>query len=226
VGFKKMFAPANVKAAEITSRPEFGAIHTISARYPQTLPPEEDRGDAWKMLGFLDHMVHPYSVLRLLGGSIEHLRVERHEASGATFTSLRFRSGAIGSLLLSTSRAGVAPLERTEIVGDGGTVVVENNLRVTYYRAGPPPGPYGRTASYYAEDATAPLHWEPEFSLGQLYNKGMFLLGYVPEVIAFCEAALEGRVPEKGNLEDALEILRIYEAYREAEGKRVDLPSQ
>jgi predicted dehydrogenase len=64
VGLKKMFAPANVKAREIIARPEFGGVSTITARYPQHLPPVEQRGDARAMLGFLDHIVHPYSVLR------------------------------------------------------------------------------------------------------------------------------------------------------------------
>jgi hypothetical protein len=35
--------------------------------------------------------------------------------------------------------------------------------------------------------------WEPEFSLGQLYNKGLFLLGYAPEVIDFTTRLLENQ---------------------------------
>jgi predicted dehydrogenase len=59
VGFKKMFFPANVKAKEIVSRPDFGPITSITARYPQSLPPFEDRENPSKMIGFLDHIVHP-----------------------------------------------------------------------------------------------------------------------------------------------------------------------
>jgi hypothetical protein len=57
------------------------------------------------------------------------------------------------------------------------------------------------------------LYWEPEFSLGQLYNKGLFLLGYAPEVIQFTTRLLDGEGPANGTLEDALELLQIYEAY-------------
>jgi hypothetical protein len=57
------------------------------------------------------------------------------------------------------------------------------------------------------------LFWEPEFSLGQLYNKGLFLLGYAPEVIHFTTRLLEGKGPEYGTLDDAFELLQIYEAY-------------
>src|SRR5207249_2873106 len=58
VGFKKMFFPAVVKAAEIASRPEFGGIASVAVRYPQSLPPLEKRSDPRAMLGFLDHLCH------------------------------------------------------------------------------------------------------------------------------------------------------------------------
>lgn len=217
VGLKKMFFPANVKAKEIISRPEFGRVTSITARYPQSLPPMADRADSRKMIGFLDHVVHPHSVLRLLGGEIEWLFVNRSEANGAALVSLRFKNGAIGNLHFSCGQSGMSFLERTEIVGEGENVVVDNNLRVQYYRRGSVPGGYGRGGNYYGPDENAPLVWEPEFSLGQLYNKALFLLGYAPEIIHFTTRLLEGQGPEKGTLDDALEILRIYEAYRLAD---------
>lgn len=220
VGFKKMFAPANVKASQIIQRPDFGRVTSITARYPQNLPPFEERGNDIRMIGFLDHIVHPYSALRRLGGNIESLSFERCGHNGASITTIHFTSGAIGSLLLAQGQSGLSPLERTEIIGEGANVVVENNLRVTYYRPGDPPGTYGQTPSFYGDDESGPLRWEPEFSLGQLYNKGLFLLGYVPEIAAFCDAVLNETPLEYGNLGDALEIMRVYEAYRKEEGVR------
>lgn len=227
VGFKKMFAPANVKAREIISRPEFGAVATLTARYPQSLPPVEKRGDLKAMVGFLDHIVHPCSVIRLLGGPIASLSWERTDTTCGSITLLRFTSGAIGSLHLSAAQPGTMPLERTEIIGSGGgAVVVDNNIRVTYYRpGGGPDGGYGRAGSYYEmsrrDEEAAPLFWEPEFSLGQLYNKGLFVLGYAPELRYFCECVLEGKAPEVGTLDDARELLQIFEAYRQPDGGRV-----
>jgi predicted dehydrogenase len=226
VGFKKMFAPANVKAHDLTRRTEFGRIAAITARYPQALPPEGERSEMTRMTGFLDHIVHPYSALRLLGGPISSLYVERAESTGGSMTLLRFANGAVGSLHLSAGQPGTMPLERTEILGDGGAaVVVDNNLRVTYYRpGGAPDGGYGRAGSFYEtardDTETAPLFWEPEFSLGQLYNKGLFLLGYAPEIRYFCECALGSRPPARGNLEDARELLQVFEAYRLPDGQR------
>lgn len=222
VGFKKMFFPANVKAKDIISETGFGNIASITVRYPQSLPPLEDRNDAHKMKAFLDHIVHPHSLLRYLAGPLRSLFVERHPSGGAV-VALRFVSGAVGSLLLAHGQSGMSPLERTEIIGAGRNVVVDNNCRVYDYRSGWPAGGYGRSDSYYEHEGEAPRFWEPEFSLGQLYNKGLFMLGYVPEIRYFCECALEARPPRRGNLEDALEMLRIVEAYCQPDGQRVGI---
>jgi predicted dehydrogenase len=222
VGFKKMFFPANVKAKEIISRPDFGQITSITARYPQSLPPFEERADTRKMVSFLDHIVHPHSVLRLLGGPIEWIFVNRNSAVGSATVSIRFASGAAGNLHLSSGQSSTSFLERLEIVGNGENVVVENNIRLIHYRRSKSRIAYGRSADYFdaiTEDS-APLYWEPEFSLGQLYNKGLFLLGYAPEVIQFTTRLLDGKAPAYGTLEDALELLQIYETYRMPDGIR------
>jgi predicted dehydrogenase len=138
VGFKKMFFPANVKAKEIVSRAEFGPITSITARHPQSLPPFEDRGDPRKMVSFLDHIVHPHSVLRLLGGPIEWIFVNRNRAVGSAIVSIRFTSGAVGNLHLSTGQSPTSFLERLEIIGDGENLVIENNVRLIHYTTGVP----------------------------------------------------------------------------------------
>ena len=224
VGFKKMFAPANLKAREFSRSAEFGRVTSIAARYPQSLPEKAERGDSRKMAGFLDHIVHPFAVLRLFGGDLESLRFERCGHNGASVSTLTFASGAIGSLLLGAGQSGLSPLERTEIIGEGANVVVENNLRVTCYGAGSPRGGYGRSPSWYDVDGPGATFFEPEFSLGNLHNKGLFLLGYAPEISSFCHAVLENRAPQKGNLDDALALMQIYEAYQQgSEGELLRL---
>jgi len=224
VGFKKMFFPANVKAKEIVSRPEFGGVSCITGRYPECLPAPEERNDMRKMVGFLDHIMHPYSVLIYLAGRVESIYVERNRKTGASVTAIRFESGAVGSLHLPHAQSGMSPLERTEVVGDGANVIVDNNVRVIYHRPGRPEGGYGRASTVFGPDDGGTLFWEPEFSLGQLYNSGLFLLGYAQELIAFCECALTGRAPEVAGLDDALELAKIYEAYPDAHGRVVTIP--
>jgi len=222
VAFKKMFFPSIVKAREIMGRPEFGPATSVSIRYPQPLPDEAGRRDDRAMVGFLDHLVHPASILLYLMGRFRSVWFRREEANGGAVAMLRFESGALGSLHLAAGQSGTSPLERLEVVGRGSNLVVENGVRLTWYRPGSP-GPYGRAPSYLTDDDQAPLHWEPEFSLGQLYNKNLFLLGYVQEVQAFCRCVLEGLAPDRAGLDDALEILRLYEAFRGPEGVEVEL---
>jgi predicted dehydrogenase len=220
-----MFFPANVKAAEIAASPEFGGVASVGLRYPQSLPAVERRADARAMQGFLDHLCHPTSILQRIAGPVERFSYEREGINGGLAVSMRFVSGAVGALHLAGGSSATAPLERLEIVGKGANVVVENGCRLTYYRPGRRgEGGYGRAGSFIGGDDGAPLHWEPEFSLGQLYNKGLFLLGYAPELLAFCEAALNNEPPEHAGLADALSITRLYEAFAASrEGELVRL---
>src|SRR5690606_965389 len=72
VGFKKAFAPANAKAAELSRRDDFGEISLITLQYPQYVPTVdamaryaagERRQD---VVSFLDHLCHPMSLLTML----------------------------------------------------------------------------------------------------------------------------------------------------------------
>ena len=72
----------------------------------------------------------------------------------------------------------------------------------------------------------APLSWEPEFSLGTLSNKNLLYLGYVAEIVHFCESVQSNTPPTKGTLDNALAIMQLYEAYRRVPaGTSVLLPS-
>jgi len=209
-GVKKVFTPAMEKTKQILDSAEFGGARSISVRYPQGLPAERDQPS---MVGFLDHIYHPGAVLNYLMGPVERLSYEWDSVSGGSVTNLRFRSGAVGTMHLAAGSPVTSPLERVEVVGRDAAVVIDNSVELTYYRPG---GrlPYGRSGSYIVEDNAAPLRWRPEFSLGQLYNKNLFYLGYVPEILHFCESVLTETPPQKGKLADSLAIMRLFEAYR------------
>ncbi|MBN2449540.1 MAG: Gfo/Idh/MocA family oxidoreductase [Lentisphaeria bacterium] len=236
VGLKKMFFPANEKAAELMGRPEFGQAHLLLLQYPQSIPTVADleryragRERVPAAVSFLDHLCHPASLMVYLLGMPRTLCYERSPrgAGNATFT---FPSGAVCAMALTGGAPRNGGMEHTTIVGEGGhRIVVENNIRVCFHRD-PPAGPgqgYGNTPSFYtgAPGQTAAL-WEPEFSLGQLYNKGLFLLGYWGEVNEFARSILEGRPPAKGTLEQAWQVTRIFEAFAEGPGKTVPLETE
>ncbi|MHC4562761.1 MAG: Gfo/Idh/MocA family protein [Planctomycetota bacterium] len=233
VGFKKVFAPANEKAKDLIAEPEFGEVTLATFQYPLHAPSVEEMaryadGECVdEVVSFLDHLCHPAALMVDLLGMPATLFYQRGSdgAGAATFT---FESGAVATLAM-TGNAPMGPAyERTMLFGDGGqTVTVENNVRVTLHRnlgAG-----YGVDPSCFAPNdvsrATdgASLVWEPEFSLGQLYNKGVFLLGYWGELNEFARSVLDARPPTKGTLEQAWQVTRIFEAFAERPGKVISL---
>jgi len=212
-GLKKTFFPSIVRAKEIIDSEEFGEPVSVTIRYPQSMPALAERDDLTRVLGLLDHLPHPVSILHELMGPVASMSYEWEAWRGGSLTNLVFRSGAIGTMHLVGGGSGSSPLERLEVVGEHANIVVENGVRVIYYRPAKRGG-YGRSASYLVPNAEAPLVWEPEFSLGQLYNKNIFYLGYVPEVLHFCESVLANTPPTKGTLAASLEIAKLFEAYR------------
>lgn len=224
VGFKKAFAPANRKLRELVDDTErFGQLRTIALRYAQGIPTVEELEARGLMHDiFLDHLCHPLSVLRLLAGPVASLYYERSpNGSGvAVFTTA---GGVVASLHLPWTMSMRGIQERTEVNGDRASAWAENNARVTFA-----PNPrigdlhYGRDERH-TDDLHATTVWEPELSLGQLYNTGAFLLGYYGELAHFCDAVLAGRPVEVGNLDWAEEGIRIFDAFRHGPGTLIEL---
>lgn len=228
VGLKKMFFPANEKAHELMNEPGFGSTQLVMLQYPQFVPSVEEfdeylrEGRRNAAVGFLDHLCHPASLMVFLLGMPETLHYERSEGAAgvATFT---FPSGAVATIAFTHGASNNGGMERTTIVSDKGRhITVENSTRVTLHRV--PSVPYGASPDFYVgrpDEASAV--WEPEFSLGQLYNKGLFLLGYYGEINEFARSILEGRPPAKGTLEQAWQVTRIFEAFAEGPGRVISL---
>ena len=223
VGFKKVYNPAVEKAKEITERDEFGPINTIYVRYPESLPerehPDEELSHDSSVVGLLDHLVHPGSALSYLGGPMESVTVSSSDDGGG-FVTIQFECGAVGTIHMAEGDSGSSPLERIEVIGDGANIVVENGVELEYYRPYDK-GPYGRTPTFMDGEGEAPIRWKPEFSLGQLYNKNLFVLGYYGEITDFAECCLDGSPPEKAGTEMALELLKLYEAVLQGESSQI-----
>ena len=141
-----------------------------------------------------------------------HYARSNNGAGCATFT---YSSGAVATMAFTRGAAHNGGMERTMIVGSGGQrhITVENNIRVTLHKD-PPDSGYGTTPDFFngSPDQTS-SGWEPEFSLGQLYNKGTFLLVYYDEINEFVRSILEKRSPDRGTLDHAWQVTRIFEAF-------------
>jgi predicted dehydrogenase len=229
VGFKKMFAPANAKAKALTADSDFGRVALARLEYPQRIPTvdelrrfREDHEPVVGAIGFLDHFCHPASLLVYLMGMPDTMSYERSH-NGAGVATFQFGSGALATLSFTWGGGWIDGMERTTIhSGAGRHVVVENNTRVEYHRL-PVPG-YGDVADFYtAGPETATAVWQPEFSLGQLYNKGLFLLGYYDEVAEFARSVLDGRPPARGTLDQARQVTRLMEAFADGPGTTIHL---
>jgi predicted dehydrogenase len=229
VGFKKMFCPANQHAKALARNEEFGEIALVTMQYPQHLPAHDefvryvrDGENLRAVVGFLDHFCHPGALLLYLLGMPQSMYYDR-SPSGAAVASFTFASGIVASLAFTHGASRNGGMERTTIVSNSGKhIVVDNNIRVSYHRN--PVRGYGDVPSFFvgtAEQATAV--WEPEFSLGQLYNKGLFLLGYYDEVNEFARSIIEGRPLANGTLEQAWQVTRMFEAFAEGPGRPISL---
>ena len=229
VGMKKMFFPANQKAKELMGEADFGKPSLVLLQYPQAVPTADEfreyigeRKAVRSVVSFLDHLCHPVSLMLHLLGMPGTLYYER-AASGAGLATFRFASGAVASLALTAGASRNGGAERTTVVSDRGRhIVVDNNVRVSYHRM--PAVGYGTEPNFYKgtpEQATGA--WEPEFSLGQLYNKGLFLLGYYDEVNEFARCILDGKEPQRGTIEQAWQATRIFEAFAGGPGKVIRL---
>jgi len=232
IGMKKMFLPANEKAKQLMSEEEFGTPSMAMLQYPLYVP-TADEFDAYlcdrrsnAVVGFLDHLCHPISLLLYLLGMPESLYYER-SSTGAGLAIFRYASGAVASVALTHGASLNGGMERTVIISDSRKhITIDNNLRVTYHRDSDS-RPYGQSPDFYVDGThETSLVWEPEFSLGQLYNKGLFLLGYYNEVNEFAGSILEERPPAKGTLEQAWQVTRVFDAFAEGPGKVTSLISR
>ena len=224
VGYKKMFFPAYEKVKEIVASSAFGQPASASVRYRLSMPPSNERDDQRAWTGFMD-ICHPASVLHYLFGPVDEL-IYRRAAGGDVAAILTFRQGTVAVMHLTGGQAATGPLERLEVIGQDANVVVENCVHLTYYRRGGSRGcgGYGRATTYIGPDETAPITWEPEFSLGQLYNKGLFLEGYAQQIDHFAHCVLSRQAPTRAGLEDAWHLTRLFEAFRYGEeGKPIRL---
>ncbi len=219
VGFKKPFYPAIQHAKHLMAQPEFGAPTSAYVHYAVDLPPAEGRPHSREMMRFLQIGCHPLSILQYLLGAPQTLYLADESRKGSSLGVFTFANGSIGCLHQAAGKGENAPWDRVEVNGEGASLVVENGIDLTYYPPGQPRSPN----SFVSDDASAPRRWLPDFSHGRLANKGLFLLGYAPEIIAFAESVLNNTPPTTATLEDAHEVIRMYLGYTQAAGQVITL---
>ncbi len=224
VGFMKMFSPGAAKIKSIMEDESFGRPTSLYLRDPEMLPPFDKRSEPKTMKFFLDHIVHPVSLIHFLMGPLSRIYVQRG-IDGACIISLGFVSGACGALHLPWGQSGMSPMERLEVVGEGTNVVLENNIRLIYYRPGNRGHgeyEYGRIGDFTSANGHAPLLWEIDCYSGQPYNMHIFSQGYAQEILYFSQCILHDEPILIGGLADAWHIMRFFEAVKTAQSSPID----
>ena len=220
VGFKKAFMPATEKIVEIFQTDEYGPLRTMLGVYPMTIPSNGDRIiREGEHTNWLQNGVHPLSLLLAVGGKVSSVTIHRSQRGGGVGI-IEFKNGVLGNFHLADGARHGQPSELYQFFGNGCHAEIINGTKVKLQRG--MQYDYSGSTSFLNEgfDSGA-LVWEPQFSLGTLENKGLFIQGFYQEMRYFCDCILEGKRAEKGSLEFALEVMKVYEAGLRSEGDTV-----
>jgi predicted dehydrogenase len=225
VAFKKRFAPAYIKAKEIMGSPEFGrpvSIHTrlrskTSREIVDLRMKKEPINEYERRLRFwiLDYVIHHLDLIRFFMGDVDRIYFESNNASRlpSYAVSIGFKNGTVGTMHVTQGDSVSTFQENLEIVGQGANLIVDNVIKLSYYRkmtALP-------TDQYIGTNEEAPLVWKPAFSLSSAVRVPV-LEGFVGEIQHFAESILKGK-PPSSNINDGIESLKLVYAMYSKPGK-------
>lgn len=222
VGLKKAFQPATRKAIEILSQHESQPLKSALAIYPISIPMDREEARLHpERSRWLSDGCHPTSLLLAVAGDVRTVTVARG-GSGGVVCLLEFVSGAIGNLHLAAGMPISQPFEYYGFFGDGYRIDIENSSRVRYQRG--IPFAYGEATSFAPAGLDhGALVWEAQNGLNTLENKALFTQGIYGELMHFFECIRNGTPASIGTLEDALVVMRIYEAALDSSGNPVEV---
>jgi hypothetical protein len=218
--------PATDKAIELFVTGDYGPIRTLLGVYPISVPPGGSRAlrenDVNQLMRWTNSC-HPLAFLVAVGGPVVGVTVH-HARLGGGVCVLQHESGAVGTLHLAAGGNGTQPLERYMVFGESAHLSVDNVTRVTLQRG--IPFEYGRTVSFAPQGTdTGAVTWEPQNMLSTLENMSLFTQGVYAEMRYFCDCVLAEQKAERGSLEFALHLMRIYEAALMSTGDCVAVPT-
>jgi len=221
VGLKKAFMPVTEKAIEIANSEKYGRLKSILAIYPMSIPQNGEQVlEERQFVNWLANGVHPLAFLMAVGGSVASVTAHCREDGHGVFV-MEFKNGVIGNFHLAS---GPLPMEAYCLYGEGWHLNIHNNNRIELQRG--IPFEYGKTTSFISPgDDSGAVVWEAQNCLATLENKALFIQGFYSEMKYFCDCVLEKRTAEKGTLEFALEMMKVYEAGLLSKGKAIYLRS-
>ncbi|MDR2478633.1 MAG: Gfo/Idh/MocA family oxidoreductase [Treponema sp.] len=136
VGFNRRYVTAYMLSREIIGRPEFGKIAMYYSKFNANPYGSVDRF-------VFNHIIHHIDLARYLLGELSDISVQRfivdqeHGSGGFAVHFTALESGAVGTIQAASVLSEAYPMERLDIAGTGGNVVVDNLRDLRYNRTGP-----------------------------------------------------------------------------------------
>jgi predicted dehydrogenase len=201
VGFNRRFMDPYAQARRLAAAPAFGGVRLFQSQF-HAGPYGEDAF-------IVNHVIHHFDLARFLLGEVDithasRVRVgERMDAYTISLASRAPAGGsgprAIGTIQATSLMDARYPVERLELVGVGGNIVVDNLGDVVYH---PPTTSDGTPVG--GAVAVPGSRWEPSKHRPPHRN----LAGYEDELAEFLDAVRAGRRPEP-DLADARRTLDL-----------------
>jgi predicted dehydrogenase len=212
VGFNRRYATAYALAKDIIASPSFGA----SMYYSKFNASVYGSNDYF----VFNHIIHHIDLARFLLGEIKlesTLWKKESDASCASVISFTSEKGVIGTIQCASMLEEAYPMERLDIAGTGGNVVVDNlkGLR------------WNRTAPARDKDFASPLleggdclSWNPSHGYG-LGNGVFSYIGMEAELAAFAEAIQSGKANGCVAIGDCVGTMSFMEDVRRVAGEKL-----
>jgi len=202
--FKKRFAPAYQKAKKFIEE-EGGGLTLLSVDYCSGFYRNDPDNPRSQFL--LDFTIHLIDLTRFLGGEVAEVHAFSPDPSTYAI-SLRFQSGAVGTLAFSSNRSWNVSTEKVELTGfSNHFATIENSTEL----------------HAFVDDRIALWH-KPSFSTS--VGDSLIETGFAGEIVEFATAIQQNREPES-SIASSYRTMLLYEAILEAAVKqdRIQVPA-
>ncbi len=215
VGYMKRFSIPYQIAKHIIEKGDLGRITQITCKYAcGKYPPKLWNLPEPKMCSLLGHEVHIIDLFRFFGGDIEELFAMYHcisEEQHGYCVSLRFKSGAIGSLSTNSFERWENFDEYLSISGEEAYIVVDQMARLKFY----PRNDWVTVPKVNIQNLS--MNWATS---GRTSIKTEDRIGYYYELKHFATCLKEKKKPSV-SLEDGIQALKTaYAIFESSQSKR------
>jgi predicted dehydrogenase len=147
-------------------------------------------------------------LVRFFFGEVDSLFVNTAvgDKGEAYAINLKFKNGAVGSMILSEQQSWFHHNERIEITGSGNCIEIDNLCKLTYFNKGKEI--LGIPLTHLVSGKQGKIVWEPNFSCLTTENSLLYQSGIIGELQHFCDCVLNKREPQT-SIEDAYKTMLL-----------------